>query len=338
MSRDEPTAKDRGLTRRDFLLAMGALTGGMAGAAWIFARRGMAAETFIAKVDDYGKDISSIIRAGLLELGVRPDEIRGKRILLKPNMVETRPGVTHITTHPLVVRGAVEAFLGLGASRVLVGEGPGHCRDTFLVLESSGMGEVLFEDRIPFVDLNNDALFTTSNRGRLTRLVDLTFPATLREVDWVVSLAKMKTHHWVGVTLSMKNLFGAMPGIVYGWPKNVMHKEGIEKSILDINATLQPHFAIVDGIVGMEGDGPIMGDPKHAGVLVMGRNLTAVDATCCRIMGIDPYKVQYLHAASRRLGPLAEERIAQRGERIFSVRTDFALRDDIPAHRGLRRG
>lgn len=338
MSRDELTGKGRGLTRRDFLLAMGALTGGMAGASWLFARRGMAAETFIAKVDEYGKDISSIIRAGLLELGVQPDEIKGKRVLLKPNMVETRPGITHITTHPLVVRGAVEAFLGLGASKVLVGEGPGHCRDTLLVLESSGMGEVLFEDRILFVDLNNDVLFTTSNKGRMTRLAGLTFPATLRNVDWVVSLAKMKTHHWVGVTLSMKNLFGAMPGIVYGWPKNVMHKEGIEKSILDINATLQPHFAIVDGIVGMEGDGPIMGEPKHAGVLVMGRNLPAVDATCCRIMGIDPYKVRYLKAASNRLGPVAEGKIIQRGERISHVRTDFALRDDIPAHRGLRQG
>ncbi|HKU50855.1 MAG TPA: DUF362 domain-containing protein, partial [Nitrospira sp.] len=136
--------------------------------------------------------------------------------------------------------------------------------------------------------------------------------------------------------LSMKNLFGVMPGIYYGWPKNVLHHVGIENSILDINATLKPHFAIVDGIVGMEGDGPIMGDPKRVGVLVMGRNLAAVDATCCRIMGIDPYQVSYLERADNWLGPVSEGAIEQRGEAIGTVRTNFNLIDSIPAHRGLR--
>ena len=75
---------------------------------------------------------------------------------------------------------------------------------------------------------------------------------------------------------------GVMPGIFYGWPKNVIHHLGIEKCVFDINATLRPHFAIVDGIVGMEGDGPIMGDPRHAGVVVMSRNRAAADATAAR--------------------------------------------------------
>ena len=74
-------------------------------------------------------------------------------------------------------------------------------------------------------------------------------------------MPKLKTHHWAGVTLSLKNFFGCMPGRVYGWPKNVLHVRGIPESILDINAAVRPHLAIVDGIVGMEGDGPIMGDP-----------------------------------------------------------------------------
>jgi uncharacterized protein (DUF362 family) len=146
----------------------------------------------------------------------------------------------------------------------------------------------------------------------------------------------MKTHHWAGATLSMKNLFGVMPGMYYGWPKNVLHHAGIENSILDINATLKPHFAIVDGIIGMEGDGPIMGNPKKVGVVVMGRNLAAVDATCCRIMGIDPKKVSYLARADNWLGPIDEGCIEQRGESIVSVRTNFALIDQIPAHRGIR--
>jgi uncharacterized protein (DUF362 family) len=153
-------------------------------------------------------------------------------------------------------------------------------------------------------------------------------------------MPKMKTHHWGGVTLSMKNMFGVMPGFYYGWPKNVLHWQGIDQSILDINVTLQAtgqsHLAIIDGIVGMEGDGPIMGTPKHADVVVMGRNFAAVDATSARVMGVNPHKVPYLAAAERWLGPVAEPHIAQRGEPIAAVRTDFQLLDMIPAQRGIR--
>ena len=195
---------------------------------------------------------------------------------------------------------------------------------------------MLTEDRIRFHDLNYITGYELPNTGRQSSMRTLTFPSLFQEVDWIVSVAKMKTHHITGATLSMKNLFGVMPGIYYGWPKNVLHHAGVENSILDITATLKPHFAIVDGIIGMQGDGPILGDPKQVGVLVMGRNLTAVDATCCRIMGIDPYKISYLERADNWLGPLAEGSIEQRGEAIASVRTNFNLIDTIPAQQGIR--
>jgi len=298
----------------------------------------MTADTFIAKADRYNVDLASVIVAGLVELGVTNREIKGKRILLKPNLVEVLQGAEHINTHPLVVRGAVEAFLHLGAASVIVGEGQGHVRDSYYVLEESGLGEVLHEDHIQFIDLNNDSLMRVQNKGRLTRLKHLALPASLSQVDIIVSMAKLKTHHWAGVTLSMKNMFGVMPGIVYGWPKNVLHVEGIEKSILDINATVKPHLAIVDGIVGMEGDGPIMGTPRQVGVLIMGRNLPAVDATCARVMGIDPHKISYLEAAADWLGPVGGAQISQRGESIADMRKDFMLREDISAQKGLRLG
>jgi uncharacterized protein (DUF362 family) len=291
---------------------------------------------FIAQTGSYQDDLVGKLLSGFRELEVRPDEIKGKRILLKPNLVETSLGASHINTHPLVVRGAVAAFLTLGAAKVMVAEGPGHNHDTLLVLEESGLAEVLWEDKIPFVDLNQDKTYTRINTGRFSCLKTLTFPATLQQVDWIVSLAKLKTHHLAGITLSLKNLFGVMPGSVYGWPKNVLHQVGIQPCILDIASTLKPHFAIVDGIVGMEGDGPIMGTPKEAGVLVMGRNLTAVDATCARIMGIDPFRVEYLAAADDRLGPVAAAHIHQRGEAVERVTTNFHLIDKIPAQNGLR--
>jgi uncharacterized protein (DUF362 family) len=128
-----------------------------------------------------------------------------------------------------------------------------------------------------------------------------------------------------------------MPGICYGWPKNVLHREGIAQSILDINAAVAPHLAIVDGIVGMEGDGPIMGTPRRSNVLVMGTNLPAVDATSARLMQIEPERVAYLAAASGQLGPIAERHIRQRGEAIGPLSQCFALLDH-PSLAGLRDG
>ena len=328
-----------GLTRREFVLSL--FTAGVYALAGTYLfkkhkRRTWKTETFISRVETYEADIASIIIAGMQELGVSPKEIKGKHILLKPNLVEPQANTLHINTHPLVVRSAAEAFFHMGANKVIVAEGSGHCRDTLRTLEASGMAEVLVKDKIPFVDLNCDEIYTLANKSRYSSLKTLTFPVALRQADWIVSMPKMKTHHWTGITLSMKNLFGIMPGMYYGWPKNVLHHAGIDQCILDIYSTIKPHFAIVDGIMGMEGDGPIMGSPRYASVLVMGRNFVAVDATCARIMEIDPEKVTYISAASHRLGPAQEKNICQFGEKIDAVRTPFALIDKIPSHRGLR--
>ena len=228
------------------------------------------------------------------------------------------------------------AFLKLGAAGVIVAEGQGHVRDSYYVLEESGIGNVLYEHRIPYIDLNNDALFTLPNKGGFSSLKELSFPQTLRRVDMIVSMAKMKTHHWAGVTLSMKNMFGIMPGSYYGWPKNLLHYAGINKTILDINSAFVANLAIVDGVVGMEGDGPIMGKPHPTGTLVIGRNLPAVDATSARIMGLNPQKVSHLVSSDGVIGTIREDSILQRGETIESVRTVFALDDNIPAHKYLR--
>jgi len=118
-----------------------------------------------------------------------------------------------------------------------------------------------------------------------------------------------------------------VPGAVYGWPKNVLHWAGIPESIVDLYRLFPNQFAIVDGIVGMEGNGPIQGTPKAAGVLVAGRDPAAVDATCCRVMGIDPTRIPYLQLA-RGEQNLSEGAFRQIGEGIRSVRTDFKLVDE----------
>ncbi|WP_406696383.1 DUF362 domain-containing protein [Singulisphaera sp. Ch08] len=317
------------LKRRTFLTGTGAaLAGGMA-AKLVYDQNehSLRGDVFIASAPTYTVDLESKIREGLLELGFGPKQVSGKSILLKPNLVEPSRQAPQINTNPALIRAAAEVFKSWSAREVFVAEGQGHCRDTDFVLEQSGLGPVLDQEGIEFVDLNHDELVMTSNPLRFTSLTRLALPASLRRADLIVSMPKLKTHHWAGVTLSMKNLFGVMPGIFYGWPKNVLHHVGIPESILDINATVRPHLAIVDGIVGMEGDGPIMGSPRQSGVIVMGTNLPSVDATAARLMGINPWRVSYLAAASGRLGAIAEGHITQRGETIKSLAQPFQLLD-----------
>ena len=155
-------------------------------------------------------------------------------------------------------------------------------------------------------------------------LPQIFLPDTALRADLIVSVAKMKTHHWAGATLSMKNLFGLVPGAVYGWPKNKLHFIGIDRSIAELHRTFPRTFGIIDGITGMDGNGPIQGNPRQSNVLAMGRDLVALDATCCRLMGIDPERIEYLRLASP-LGHVQEGRIEQRGESITSARIEYRL-------------
>ncbi len=285
------------------------------------------AATFISRACTYDAALEPLIRDGLTQLGWGRELVRNKSVLLKPNLVEPTVEAPHVNTHPAVVRAVAEVFRRWDARDVFVAEGQGHIRDGWLVLEQSGLEPVLREADLEFVDLNHDDVYATTNLLGMTSLKELYLPATLRRADLIVSLPKMKTHHWAGVTLSMKNLFGVMPGVCYGWPKNVLHHCGIDRSILDITATVRPHLAIVDGVIGMEGDGPIMGTPRRANLLVMGTNLPAVDATAARLMGFVPQRIPFLQASSGRLGPIFEQHIEQRGELITDCAQRFELED-----------
>ena len=283
----------------------------------------------IRAVSSYEADVEAILWETLQELA---PPVRDKAVLIKPNFVEPDMEGT-INTHPVVIRAAREAFLRLGASSVVVAEGPGHERDTEGILEVLRLKDFLGPLERCFVDLNTDDVSQVSTRTHASKLKSLRLPKTVLGAEFVVSMPKMKTHHWVGVTLALKNMFGIVPGNCYGWPKNVLHWAGISKSILDINSTVRPDFAIVDGIVGMEGNGPIQGRPKASGVLVAGDDPVAVDATCARIMGLVPERIDYLKRAALLLGNMEEERINQLGETVVSTRQPF---DILPAFQSLR--
>jgi uncharacterized protein (DUF362 family) len=225
----------------------------------------------------------------------------------------------------------LEAFRALGAE-VSIGEGPGHRRNTLDMAEAAGYFQTIPRFKEIFTDLNVNRVAEVRLAHPHSRLRSIYLAQPALSCDLLVSMPKMKTHHWVGATLSMKNLFGTVPGGVYGWPKNILHWAGISECVADLYQALPRHFAIVDGIVGMQGNGPIQGAAKRAGVVVAGRNLAAVDAACCQIMSIDPRRIEYLKLATGDVGELLGS-IRQIGEKVETVRTRFDL---LPEWSGIR--
>jgi uncharacterized protein (DUF362 family) len=277
----------------------------------------------IRRVANYEADLGAVLFETLSEFDL---PVRGKTVLLKPNLVGLDP-LGMMNTHPAVIAAARESFLRLGAAQVMVGDGPAMDRDTQAVLESIRLREFAGPLSSFFVDLNVDDLERVLLKTQASRLRELYFPKTVRGVDFLVSMPKLKTHHWAGVTLSLKNMFGVIPGSCYGWPKNILHWAGIDRAILDINAAVRPDFAIVDGIIGMEGNGPIQGVSKPAGVLIAGDDPVAVDSTCARIMGLAPEKINHIAHAATLLGHIDTPKIRQLGESIESTRTPFEVLD-----------
>ena len=271
----------------------------------------------------YSVDFAEVIGRGLRELKV---DVRGRRVFLKPNLVEYEPN-TAINTNPLVVAGAIVAFRRAGAADVVVGEGPGHRRDTEYLVTRTGLFEHLREHKVRFVDLNEDDVAYVPLKSRYTKLEQLALPVAVLQSDFVVSMPKLKTHHWAGMTAGMKNFFGTVPGAVYGWPKNLLHVRGIDESILDLNATIRPSMSIIDAVTAMEGDGPIMGRPREAGFIAMSQDVVAADATCSRIIGLDPTKLKYLKEAGNYLGNIDADRMTQVGESVARFATTFDVID-----------
>ena len=268
-------------------------------------RRSRRSRVAVVSAEEYSERLEDVLLSSLRNFHLN---LCGKSVLLKPNLVEYIAGV-EVNTNPMLVGAAAEAFLKLGAKSVVVGEGPGHQRDTYLVLAESGLAAQLRSQKISFVDLNRDEIFKVPTRASYTGLDYLWLPRTVLESNFVVSMPKIKTHHWAGVTLSMKNMFGVVPGTKYGWPKNVLHWKGIHRSILDICATAPMHFVITDGVIAMEGNGPLHGSHRHLGKIVLADDPVAADFTCARLMGLNPHAVWHLDRAAHFLGNGSHDRI-----------------------------
>ena len=321
-------------TRRDFLIGSAALAAGTTVTAPFFLpkyhsdQRPKRSRVAILHAQQYSQQLDQLLAAGLR---LFPIDVRGKTVVLKPNVVDYIPG-NAINTHPLLVVAAAESFRRLGAKSVVVAEGPGHQRDTQLVLSQSGYEQCLRDEKIRFVNLNRDDLIRTPLHASYTGMRDLWLPRTVLDADFLVSMPKIKAHHWSGVTLSMKNMFGVVPGARYGWPKNILHWKGIQESILDLCATVPIRFVIADGIVAMEGNGPLNGTARPLETIVLADDPVAADATCARLMGFHPQQIVHVREGSRFLGNSSPEVTDQVGEVLTQPVTPFQV---VPEFRFL---
>ena len=333
---DSPEQSNR-MTRRTFLKAATVAASLSAAACKNISNRtsnwnplASQAHVTILQASSYAKNLSDLLRQGMKNHTL---DVRGKRVVLKPNLVEYHTA-HRINTNPLLVAAAVDCFRSLGAREIIIADGPGHQRDTEMLLEVSGLDAVVRGERVRFVDLNTDSIHRVPTKTNFTTLQELWLPETILNADVVVSMPKMKTHHWAGVTLSLKNLFGVIPSVRYGWPKNVLHWHGINESIVDIATTVRPAFTIIDGIEGMEGNGPLHGETVNSQVIVMSENLAAADATAARLMGLDPIRITHLNMMQSLGEPLTEQRIVQTGERLADYRREFRLINGFAHLRG----
>jgi uncharacterized protein (DUF362 family) len=271
----------------------------------------------------YNDDLTGRILASALACGL---DVKDQKVLVNAHL-EGFSASRSTNADANVVAATVRALRTLGAGEVCVGAGPSLERDTFALAGAAGYRDAMHDFEKLFVDLNRDDVNPVT--GFQQEILYL--PVTALRADLIVSVAKMKTDSQTGAALSMENLSGIVPGSVYGWPKEAALGSGAASHnnfIVRLARVFRRSFAIVDGIIGMEGNGPLEGTPKSAGVLVLGESLAATDATCCRIMGIDPSRIGYL-------AHIDQAQIEHLGERPESVRTDFQL---IKEHSALRLG
>ena len=229
--------------------------------------------------------------------------IRGKRVLLKPNVGRVAPCESGIVTHRDVVAAAIDCFREAGAE-VAVGESPIVGVKVLEAFEAAGISAVANERGCPLIDMDRrrcvDVELPEGRAIHSIRVCEDVF-----DFDVVVSIPVMKMHMHTGVTLAVKN----MKGCLWRRSKVELHMlppmdgwdaKPIDVAIADMSGVLRPHLSIIDGTVGMEGLGPSAGKPKALGAVVVGTDAFAADAVACRLMGTRAEEIAHLRIGAER--------------------------------------
>lgn len=208
----------------------------------------------------------------------------GDRVLIKPNMLEGVPPEKAVTTHPELIRALIRKVKSLEAVPV-VGDSPGVA-STVKAAEQCGILAVCREESVDLVSFDNAVEIAYPDGLMIKKFM---VAKRLIEVDKVISFAKMKTHTFMGVTGATKNLFGFIVGMQKAqFHLRLQKRQEFASMLIDLAGVVKPALTIVDGIVGMEGNGPRNGKPVHAGVLLAGECCFAIDVVMAEMMGFNP--------------------------------------------------
>jgi uncharacterized protein (DUF362 family) len=257
-----------------------------------------------------GADCYRTARNALSEFPL-PD-LRGKRVLIKPNAARMALPGNGITTHPLVVEALIDHLQEVGVRKVTIGESCIFGVNAKKAFRMTGMEEISRRKGVELVDLDRaEAMTIPIPQGKL--LTKIKVSAVIKEIDLIISVPVMKTHMHTGVTLSIKN----MKGILWRREKARLHHlppdqgltrgfKELDVAISEMSTVLLPHLSVIDGTVGMEGMGPAYGTPKRTGLVLAGDNAVATDAVASRLMGFDPEQIAHLKlCAEKGMGEVA---------------------------------
>ena len=257
----------------------------------------------------------------------------GDTVLIKPNL-----GCgynAYETTDWRVVKPIVQLAKQAGASQVMIGEGEG-CNYGDSIFDLSGY-TVHIPD-VTYINFNNTISNPYYNVSVINGLWNqaIAIPQAYFDADVIISVPKLKTHSEGGVTLSLKNAVGVPPVSVYSRLgksyRTLLHDNfEIRKSIVQINLAKQPDFALIDGLLAGQGEGPWAANPIEMDVVLASKDLVALDAVGTAIMGIDPMRIPYLtYANEKNLGTLDLGSIRIVGATIADIEKKFELPAKAP--------
>lgn len=242
----------------------------------------------------------------------------GERILIKPNLLAGKPASAAVTTHPAVVRAVIRLVRDAGAVPV-VGDSPGIGTAT-KIAEKCGVMEACRTEGAEFIEFER-LVMVENPAGHTFKRLEVA--REVLDVDGIINVAKLKTHAQMYLTLGVKNLFGCVPGK----RKPQWHlSAGVDTShfagmLLDLHDMLAPRLNVMDGIVGMEGNGPGSGTPRPLGLVFASTDAVAMDAVITEALGARARDVPVLATAIGRGRPEAAYHRAEiAGEDLGSVR------------------
>lgn len=237
-----------------------------------------------------------------------------KPILIKPNYINSRHPTTGITTDSRVVEGVVKFLKERKIGEIIIGEGSGFA-DTSQAFKVAGVDAVAERWGVKLVDLNKDEFIEVNPPDSLS-LKNVRVAKTALE-STIISVPKLKLHRIATVTLSLKNMMGALAS------KGFMHKGRLSQNIADLASVLKPSISVIDGIIAGEGH-ETSGSPVEMNLVIAGTDPVAVDAIGALVMGISPTNVKHLLLAEKKgLGTCNLEEITVVGEPVEKVKRRF---------------